>query len=178
MSRIGKKPIKIPEKVKVGIAGTVVKVEGPKGTMSLNIHPRVKASVKDGQVVVENPGSDRESRALFGLTRSLIYNSVLGVTQGYSKELDIDGVGFRAQVKGKNIDISLGFSHPVLFEIPTGIEIRIDKQTHVVVSGIDKHLVGQTAANIRRLYEPEPYKGKGIHYTGEHIRRKQGKKVA
>ena len=178
MSRIGKKPIKIPEKVKVGIAGTTVKVEGPKGTMSLDMHPRVKASVKDGQVLVENPGSGRESRALFGLTRSLIQNCVLGVTQGYSKELDIEGVGFRAQVKGKTLDISLGFSHPVLFEIPNGIEIKIDKQTHVVVSGIDKHLVGQTAANIRRLYEPEPYKGKGIHYTGEHIRRKQGKKVA
>lgn len=178
MSRIGKKPIKVPEKVKVVVNGAIVKVEGPKGSLTLEMHPRVKASVKEGQVLVENPGAGRESRALFGLTRSLIQNNVFGVTQGYSKELDIEGVGFRAQVKGKTIELALGFSHPVIFQIPDGIEIKIDKQVHVTVSGIDKQLVGQTAANIRRLYKPEPYKGKGIHYTGEHVRRKQGKKVA
>ena len=178
MSRIGKKPVKIPEKVKVAVTGSTVKVEGPKGSLTLEMHPRVKASVKEGHVLVENPGSGREGRALFGLTRSLIQNNILGVTQGYAKELDIEGVGFRAQVKAKMLELALGFSHPVNFEIPAGIEIKVDKQTHVTVSGIDKHLVGQTAANIRRLYEPEPYKGKGIRYTGEHIRRKQGKKVA
>src|SRR3989338_8800671 len=173
MSRIGKKPINVPEKVKVAVTGSTVKVEGPKGSLTLEMHPRVKASVKEGQVLVENPGNGREGRALFGLTRSLIQNNILGVTQGYAKELDIEGVGFRAAVKAKILELALGFSHPVNFEIPAGIEIKVDKQTHLTVSGIDKHLVGQTAANIRRLYEPEPYKGKGIRYTGEHVRRKQ-----
>ncbi|MBI4430739.1 MAG: 50S ribosomal protein L6 [Candidatus Omnitrophica bacterium] len=178
MSRIGKKPIKIPEKVKVAVASSTVTVEGPKGSLKLNLHPNLKVTVKDGQVIVENPGSERQQKALFGLTRSMIYNNVLGVTQGYTKELDIEGVGFRANLKGKTLELALGFTHPVLVEIPAGIEIKVEKQTHLTISGIDKHLVGQMAASIRALYEPEPYKGKGIRYAGEHVRRKQGKKVA
>lgn len=178
MSRIGKRPIKIPEKLKVGVEGSTVTVEGPKGKLNVEMHPRMKAAVKGDEVIVENPGQDRMGRSLFGLTRSLIANQVKGVAEGFVKELDIDGVGFRAQVKGKILELALGFSHPVEFPIPESIQVKVDKQTHVTVSGIDKHLVGQTTANIRKLYEPEPYKGKGIRYTGEQIRRKQGKKVA
>lgn len=177
MSRVGRKPIPISEKIKVTLKNRNVSVEGPKGKLDLELPPRVNVIIESKQIVVEKPGNDRQSRALFGLTRSLIANHVKGVQDGYVKELDIEGVGFRAAVSTKSVELSLGFSHPVVFPIPEGIQIKVDKQTHVTVTGIDKHLVGQTAANIRALYEAEPYKGKGIRYTGERVRRKQGKKV-
>ncbi len=177
MSRIGKKPVVVPAGVKVTVQGQNVNVQGPKGKLDLKVHNRLKVSFKDNQVLVERPTDARTDRALHGLTRSLVQNMVVGVTQGYTKELEIVGVGFKAQVKGKVLNLALGYTHPIDFNIPEGIEIKLPNPTRVVVNGFDKQLVGQVAAEIRLFYEPEPYKGKGIHYVGEVIRRKQGKTV-
>jgi large subunit ribosomal protein L6 len=178
MSRIGRMPIAIPGGVKVGISGQQVNVEGPKGKLSRTVHPAIKVEQKDGQILVSRPDDQKSHRALHGLVRSLLANMVTGVTQGYSKSLEIEGVGYRAAVEGSKVTFSLGFSHPVEMQLPKGITVTVDKQVSLNVSGIDKELVGQVAANIRFLKEPEPYRGKGIRYAGEVIRRKAGKAAA
>jgi large subunit ribosomal protein L6 len=176
MSRVGKLPVKIPEKVKVSVDGALVKVEGPKGKMSFPFNPRVKVAVEKGEVHVARPDDSRISKGLHGLTRTLVKNAVEGVVKGYDKTLEISGVGFKAEVKGKDVHFTLGFSHPVVFRLPDGITAEVDaKQTKVTVRGVDKHLLGLTAAKIRALRPPEPYKGKGIKYAEETIRRKEGK---
>jgi large subunit ribosomal protein L6 len=176
MSRIGKLPVKVPDKVKVSLDGNLVKVEGPKGKMSFPFNPRVKIEVGKGEVKVLRPDDSREAKGLHGLTRTLLRNAVDGVTKGYERALEISGVGFKAEVKGKEIHFTLGFSHPVVFKLPEGIAAEVDaKQTRLIVRGVDKHLLGLTAAKIRGLREPEPYKGKGIKYAEEKIRRKEGK---
>jgi large subunit ribosomal protein L6 len=176
MSRVGKQPVKIPEKVKVSVDGTLVKVEGPKGKMSFPFNPRVSVSVEKGEVRVARPDEERVTRGLHGLTRTLVKNAVEGVVKGYARNLEISGVGFKAEVKGKDVHFTLGFSHPVVFKLPDGITAEVDaKQTKLTVRGVDKHLLGLTAAKIRALRPPEPYKGKGIKYAEEIIRRKEGK---
>jgi large subunit ribosomal protein L6 len=176
MSRVGKLPVKIPEKVKVSVDGATLKVEGPKGKTSFLFNPRMKIEVGGGEVKVLRPDDSREARGLHGLTRTLVKNAVEGVVKGYEKTLDIVGVGFKAEMKGKEIQFTLGFSHTVMFKIPDGIAAEVDpKQTKVTVRGADKHLVGLTAARIRKLRPPEPYKGKGVKYSNEIIRRKEGK---
>ncbi len=177
MSRIGRKPVVIPNTVKATLQGTNLSVQGPKGKLDLKIHPRLKIAVSADKVEVTRPTNIRTDRALHGLTRSLIQNMVNGVTQGYIKELEIVGVGFKAVVKGKILNLALGYTHPIDYNIPEGIEIKCPNPTRVSVTGLDKQKVGQVAAEIRLFYEPEPYKGKGIHYVGEVIRRKQGKTV-
>lgn len=178
MSRIGKLPIKIPEKCKVVVEGTKVRVEGPKGKMVVPFNPGVAVAVKDGQVAVTRPNEETRSRELHGLTRTLIANAIKGVSQGYEEILDITGVGYRAEIKGKVLNMSLGFSHPVNFELPEGVTCDVDKQTRVTLRGVDKHLVGMTAARVRAIKKTEPYKGKGIKYAGEKVRRKVGKQGA
>jgi large subunit ribosomal protein L6 len=176
MSRVGKIPVKIPEKVKVAVDGTTVKVEGPKGKMSFPFNPVVKVVVDKGQVQVSRPDETRLAKGLHGLTRTLVKNALEGVTKGYEKVLEISGVGFKAELKGKEIHFALGFSHPVVFKLPEGITAEVDpKQTRISVRGVDKHLLGLTAAKIRGLRPPEPYKGKGIKYSTEIVRRKEGK---
>ena len=177
MSRIGKKPVVLPGTVKANLQGQQFSVQGPKGKLELKVHPRLKIVVKDNQVTVERPTDIRTDRALHGLTRSLIQNMVNGVTQGYTKELEIIGVGFKAQLKGKILNLALGYTHPIDYNIPEGIEIKCPNPTRVAITGMDKQSVGQVAAELRGYYEPEPYKGKGIRYVGEQIRRKQGKTV-
>ncbi|HET9598828.1 MAG TPA: 50S ribosomal protein L6 [Anaeromyxobacteraceae bacterium] len=176
MSRVGKLPVKIPDKVKVSVANGDVKVEGPKGKMHFPFNPKVKVEVASGEVRVSRPDDTRESKGLHGLTRTLVKNAIEGVVKGYERSLDISGVGFKAEVKGKDINFTLGFSHPVMFKLPDGVTAEVDaKQTRVTVKGVDKHLLGLTAAKIRALRPPEPYKGKGIKYAEETIRRKEGK---
>ena len=177
MSRIGRKPVVVPSGVKASLQGRNLNVQGPKGKLDLSVNPRMKVTVKDNQVLVERPTDVRTDRALHGLTRSLIQNMMNGVTQGYIKELEIVGVGFKAVVKGKILNLALGYTHPIDFDIPEGIEIKCPNPTRVSVTGANKQQVGQVASEIRGFYEPEPYKGKGIHYVGEVIRRKQGKTV-
>ncbi len=177
MSRIGKKPIDIPEKVNIEIGkNNTVTVKGPKGELTRTFSPDMTIEIKDGQVVISRPTDQRHHRALHGLTRALLANMVTGVSQGYVKELEMVGVGYRAVMKGNALDLSLGFSHPVVIEPPEGISFEVEKGGRAFrVMGIDKELVGETAAKIRRLRPPEPYKGKGIKYRGEVIRRKAGK---
>jgi large subunit ribosomal protein L6 len=176
MSRIGKLPVKIPEKVKVTVDGSTVKVEGPKGKTSFPFNPKMKIQVDKGEVTVIRPDDSTPARSLHGLTRTLVRNALDGVTKGYERSLDVVGVGFKAEVKGKEIHFAIGFSHPVVFKLPEGITGEVDaKQTRITVRGADKHLVGMTAAQIRDLRPPEPYKGKGIKYADEIIRRKEGK---
>jgi large subunit ribosomal protein L6 len=176
MSRVGKLPVKIPDKVKVAVANGDIKVEGPKGKMHFPFNPRVKVEVANGQVTVSRPDDTRESMSLHGLTRTLVRNAIDGVVKGYERNLEISGVGFKAEVKGKEINFTLGFSHPVVFKLPEGVTAEVDaKQTRVTVRGVDKHLLGLTAAKIRALRPPEPYKGKGIKYAEETVRRKEGK---
>jgi large subunit ribosomal protein L6 len=176
MSRIGKLPVKIPEKVKVAVVGSTVKVEGPKGKTSFPFNGKMKIEVGKGEVLVVRPDDSTLARSLHGLTRTLVKNAVEGVTKGYERSLDIVGVGFKAEAKGKEVHFTLGFSHPVVFKLPEGITAEVDaKQTKVTVRGADKHLVGMTSAQIRELRPPEPYKGKGIKYSHETIRRKEGK---
>ena len=177
MSRVGRKPVTIPSGVKATLEGTDLNVQGPKGKLSLQIHPRMKVSMQEKEIAVARPTDVRTDRALHGLTRSLIQNMIKGVTDGFSKELEIVGVGYKAQVKGKVLNLSVGYTHPVDYQIPEGIEIKCPNPTRVAVSGTDKQKVGQVAAEIRNSCPPEPYKGKGIHYVGEVIRRKQGKTV-
>ena len=175
MSRIGKQPIPIPSGVEVKIDGSSVSVKGPKGELSGTYDPSMTIEMKDGTVVVTRPDDSREHRSLHGLTRTLIANMVIGVSEGYSKSLEIIGVGYRAAMKGSNLEMQLGFSHPVLVTPPTGIKFEVPAPTKVVVSGIDKQQVGQIASEVRGWRPPEPYKGKGVRYEGEYVRRKLGK---
>jgi large subunit ribosomal protein L6 len=175
MSRIGKEPVAIPDGVDVNLDGRTLTVKGPRGTLTQDIHPEISVAVEDGRVVVTRPDDEREHRALHGLFRSLIANMVTGVTQGYRRELEIVGVGYRAQARGRGLTLQLGFSHPVEVEAPEGITFEVASPTRIAVAGNDKHLVGQVAANIRKIRKPEPYKGKGIRFAGEQIRRKAGK---
>ena len=177
MSRIGKKPIEIPDGVDVDVQPGAVKIKGPKGELSQDIVRDMKVSLDDGIVTVERPTDRGEHRALHGLTRSLIANMVEGVTNGYERRLEIQGVGYRAQLKGKALEMQLGYSHPVTVEAPDGIEFEVPQPTEVVVRGIDKQLVGEMAARIRKTRPPEPYKGKGVRYAGEHVSRKVGKRA-
>ena len=176
MSRIGKKPIPLPKGVEVKKDGNAVTVKGPKGSLTTPLVPGIDVSIENNVVTFTRGNEENKSKATHGLMRALVANNVLGVTQGFKKELDIVGVGYRAEVKGKEVVFQLGYSHPVRFPIPKGIEIAIDgKSGHITVTGIDKQQVGQTAAEIRSLREPDPYKGKGIKYSDEVIRRKAGK---
>ena len=175
MSRIGKEPIVLPKGVETTINGQNVSVKGPKGTLTFDIPEPITASVEDDQVVVARPDDHHENRSLHGLSRSMINNLVVGVTEGYKINMEIFGVGYRVQLKGKNLEFSLGFSHPVVIEAPENITFAVDGNTKLSIEGIDKQQVGQIAANIRRLRKDDPYKGKGIRYEGEQVRRKVGK---
>ena len=177
MSRIGKLPVPVPSGVDVAIDGSVVTVKGPKGSLSHNVAaPITVERGEDGVLEVKRPNDERESRSLHGLTRTLISNMVVGVTEGYEKKLEIVGVGYRVLPKGPTqLEFQLGYSHPIIFDAPEGITFAVESATKLGVQGIDKQLVGEVAANIRKLRKPEPYKGKGVRYAGEHIRRKVGK---
>jgi large subunit ribosomal protein L6 len=175
MSRIGKLPVTIVKGVEVKQSNGTLTVKGPKGELTLDVHPEMKVVVDEAEVRVERPSDEKEHRALHGLTRSLIANMVTGVTDGFSKTLEIVGVGYRADTKGKGITLNLGFSHPIEYQPVDGVSLECPNQTTVVVSGIDKQKVGQTAAEIRAFRPPEPYKGKGVRYQDEHVRRKAGK---
>ena len=175
MSRIGKLPIPVPAGVEVKIDGSNVEVKGPKGTLSLTVASPITVALEDGNVVVTRPDDERTSRSLHGLTRTLIANQVTGVTQGFSKGLEIAGTGYRVTAKGSDLEFALGYSHPILVQPPQGITFTVEGNTKVTVSGIDKQAVGEVAANIRKLRKPEPYKGKGVRYAGEVVRRKAGK---
>jgi large subunit ribosomal protein L6 len=177
MSRIGKKPIPVPDGVDVKIAPGLVSVKGPKGELSEAVSPDMSVALDDGTVRVERPTDRGQHRALHGLTRSLIANMVEGVVDGYEKRLEIQGVGYRARLQGKSLDLTVGYSHGVSIVAPDGIEFEVPQPTQVIVRGIDKQLVGETAARIRRVRPPEPYKGKGIRYAGEQVRRKVGKRA-
>jgi large subunit ribosomal protein L6 len=177
MSRIGKKPIQVPEGVTVDVKPGHVTVKGPKGELSQDVSPEMKVSQDDGVLSVERPTDRGEHRALHGLTRSLIANMVEGVTDGYEKRLEIQGVGYRARLQGKSLELALGYSHPVSVSAPDGIEFEVPQPTQVVVRGIDKQLVGEIAAQVRKARPPEPYKGKGVRYAGEHVARKVGKRA-
>ena len=175
MSRIGKNPISVPSGVEVKVDGQDVAVKGPKGELSVTIAEPITVSLEDGVVTVARPDEERESRSLHGLSRTLINNMIVGVTEGYSRALEIVGTGYRVLAKGSNLEFALGYSNPIVVEPPEGISFSVDGQTKVAVHGIDKQLVGETAANIRKLRKPEPYKGKGVRYAGEIVRRKVGK---
>jgi large subunit ribosomal protein L6 len=181
MSRIGKKPVEIPAKTKVEVKGQLVAVEGPKGKLEFSVPSPITVAVKDGKVIASTTQLDRTGKSRWGLTRSLIANMVKGVNDGYQKQLLVEGVGFRAVVQGTALNLSIGFSHPVIFQIPKGIKLTVadtaDKKPQITIEGADKQLVGEVAARIRRYYKPEPYKGKGIRYVGEQVRRKAGKTV-
>ena len=175
MSRIGKRPVEVPQGVEVRLDQGTVTVKGPKGELSLDVHPEMEVAVEGGEVRVARPSDEPRHRALHGLTRSLIANMVEGVTRGFTKTLEIVGVGYRADVRGQGITLNLGFSHPIEYVAPEGVSLAVPNQTTVVVQGFDKQKVGQTAAEIRAFRPPEPYKGKGVRYQGEQIRRKAGK---
>ena len=175
MSRIGKKPITIPKGVTVKVVDRAVEVKGPKGQMRQVFPAGIDFDLADGHLIAKTATEDPQLGKFHGLARSLVHNAVVGVTEGYKKELDIVGVGYRAEVKGKQVIFALGYSHAVVFDIPTGIDVAIDKQTHITVTGVDRQLVGQVAANIRRLRKPDPYKQKGVRYTGEVLKKKAGK---
>jgi large subunit ribosomal protein L6 len=175
MSRIGKQPIPIPGGVTVEVKDSVVQVKGPSGTLSQAVDPDITVAVEDGEVRVTRPSDQREHRALHGLYRSLVANMVEGVTNGFEKRLEIQGVGYRAALKGSGLELQLGFSHPVDFPAPEGITFEVPAPNRISIKGIDKQLVGETAARIRRIRKPEPYKGKGIRYEGEYVRKKAGK---
>jgi large subunit ribosomal protein L6 len=175
MSRIGRMPVALPTGVDVSIEGREVRVRGPKGELSLLVAEPIEVSQTDGVITVTRPSDEGHVRALHGLSRTLVANMVTGVTEGYSKTLEIVGVGYRVQARGQSVEFSLGFSHPVMVNPPEGITFRVETPTRVVVEGIDKQRVGEVAANIRKLRKPDPYKGKGVRYQGEQIRRKVGK---
>jgi large subunit ribosomal protein L6 len=177
VSRIGRKPIEVPDGVDVQVSPGHVTVKGPKGELDQDLNGEMKIELAEGTLTVERPTDRGEHRALHGLTRSLIANMVQGVTEGYEKRLEIQGVGYRAQLRGKALELSLGFSHPVSVEAPEGIEFEVPQPTEVIVRGIDKQQVGQVAADIRKRRPPEPYKGKGVRYTGEQVTRKVGKRA-
>ncbi|MEC9485231.1 MAG: 50S ribosomal protein L6 [Candidatus Izemoplasma sp.] len=175
MSRIGKKPVAIPEGVTVTVDGNLVTVKGPKGSLEFTHHEDMSVSVTDQEVIVERPSESKSHRSIHGTTRAVINNMVDGVTQGYKKDLKMIGVGYRAQVKGKTLVISAGYSHDVEMEIPEGLDVNVEKNTAITISGIDKQQVGEFSANVRKVRPPEPYLGKGIRYVDEHVRRKEGK---
>lgn len=178
MSRIGKKAIDLPKAVKVAVSPEGgVKVEGPKGKLEWSLPKQITARVEDSKVLVERASELRSVRALHGLSRALVSNMITGVSDGFTKDLEIHGVGFKAAVQGKILNLNLGFSHPVLFPIPEGIKVTVTENTKIKIEGIDKKVVGQVAADIRAYYPPEPYKGKGVRYAGEHLIRKEGKTV-
>ena len=176
MSRIGKKPILIPESVQVKIEGKAIKVSGPKGELSLEIRPEIKIEIKEGKIFLQSKIKNKQTNALWGLSRALLANMIKGVVDGYEKKLEIEGLGYRVQLSGENILLYVGYSHPVEIKAPSGIKFSVEKNV-ITVSGIDKEKVGQIAANIRKVKPPEPYKGKGIRYSGEKIRKKLGKKA-
>lgn len=178
MSRIGRAPVTIPDKVKVEMSGQHVKVTGPKGTLEKNFHHSMKIKMENNIITVERPGDSKFHRALHGLTRQLIHNMIKGVTVGYEKELEIQGVGYRAELLGKALKISVGFSHPIIVKTVPGVSVVLDDPTHFKVVGIDKELVGMMASKIRGFRPPEPYKGKGIRYKNETVRKKAGKTAA
>jgi large subunit ribosomal protein L6 len=175
MSRIGKKPIPVPKGVTVTVGKGSIDFKGPKGALKQAMPPGVKFELKDGELLVQTLTDDKELGKFHGLARSLMANAVTGVTEGFKKELDIVGVGYRAELKGQQVHFALGYSHPVVFDIPKGIDVAVDKQTHITVTGVDCQLVGQVAANIRRLRKPDPYKQKGVRYMGEVLKKKVGK---
>ncbi len=175
MSRIGKNPIELPGGVEVSVDGSHITVKGARGTLERTINDRISVTQEGNLVTLDRADEERETKALHGLTRALLANMVTGVADGYRKELQAVGVGYRANLQGRKLELQVGFSHPVHIDAPDGIDFEVPEPTRIVVSGIDKELVGQTAANIRRVRPPEPYKGKGIRYVGEHVRRKAGK---
>ena len=175
MSRIGKKPITIPKGVTVKMLDGAVEVQGPKGKMTQAFPSGIDFELADGSLVARKASQEPGLAKFHGLARSLVANAVAGVTDGFKKELDIVGVGYRAELKGKQVHFALGYSHPVIFDIPAGIDIAVEKQTHITVTGVDRQLVGQVAANIRRMRKPDPYKQKGVRYTGEVLKKKVGK---
>jgi len=177
MSRIGKQPVAIPPKVKVDIKGDKVMVEGPKGKLNFQLPHRTSAKVDGTNVLVARNGEDAEAKALHGLSRSILNNMVKGVSDGFMKKLEIQGVGFKALVQGKTITLNLGYSHPINYPIPDQIKVTVEENTKITVEGPDKQVVGQVAAEIRSFYPPEPYKGKGVRYAGEQVKRKEGKTV-
>ncbi|MFC1703457.1 50S ribosomal protein L6 [Candidatus Omnitrophota bacterium] len=177
MSRIGKIPIGIPDKVKVQKNNEFVQVEGPKGKLQFRIPSGIQVGIEQDKVAVSRSSDSKLQKSLHGVSRTLISNMIKGVTEGYKKELEIIGVGFRAQIQGKNLTLQLGFSHPVEYALPEDVKISVPKPNQITVEGLDKAKVGQTAAEIRAFHKPEPYKGKGIRYVGEYVRRKQGKAV-
>jgi large subunit ribosomal protein L6 len=177
MSRIGKQPIAIPAKVKVAVSGQKVSVEGPKGKLNLELHRRTGVKVDGDKVVVSRDGDDAEAKAMHGLSRALVNNMIKGVSEGFVKRLGIQGVGFKAAVQGKNVNLSLGYSHPLLYPIPDQIKVTVEENTKLTIEGPDKQVVGQVAAEIRAFYPPEPYKGKGVRYDDEKVVRKEGKTV-
>jgi large subunit ribosomal protein L6 len=177
MSRVGLKPIALPDKVKLSVAGRQVNVEGPKGKLNFDLPLGVNVSTEDSNVIVSRASDLREHRALHGTVRSLVNNMIIGVSEGFIKELEIQGVGLRAAVKGKDLDLALGKSHPILHPIPSELTVSVTDNTKIKVEGVDKQMVGQFAAEVRNYYKPEPYKGKGVRYVGERVRRKEGKSV-
>jgi large subunit ribosomal protein L6 len=177
MSRIGKQPIAIPPKVKVDVKGQQVMVEGPKGKLNWELPRRTSLKVENGKVVVSRQGDDAEAKALHGLSRALVNNMVRGVSEGFMKKLEIQGVGFKAAVQGNTVNMSLGYSHPVVYEIPAQIKVTVEENTKLTIEGPDRQVVGQVAAELRSYYPPEPYKGKGVRYTDERVVRKEGKTV-
>lgn len=177
MSRIGKQPISIPEKVKVDVQGQRVFVEGPKGKLDFELPRRTAAKVEGALVLVSRQGDDAEAKALHGLSRSILNNMVRGVSEGFVKKLEIQGVGFKAAVQGKAVNLSLGYSHPLVYPIPDQIKVTVDENTKLTIEGPNKQVVGQVAAEIRSFYPPEPYKGKGVRYSDEKVKRKEGKTV-
>jgi large subunit ribosomal protein L6 len=177
MSRIGKQPIAIPPKVKVEVKGQQVRVEGPKGKLNFELPRRTSLKVEDGKVVVSREGEDAQTKALHGLSRALVNNMVRGVSEGFVKKLEIQGVGFKAAVQGNVVNMVLGFSHPINYPIPDQIKVTVEENTKLTIEGPDRQVVGQVAAELRGFYPPEPYKGKGVRYAGEHVQRKEGKTV-
>ena len=177
MSRIGKQPIAIPAKVKVAVTGQKVSVEGPKGKLSMDLHRRTTLKVEGDKIVVSREGDDAEAKAMHGLSRALVNNMVKGVSEGFVKRLGIQGVGFKASVQGKTVNLSLGYSHPLLYPIPDQIKVTVEENTKLTIEGPDKQVVGRVAAEIRAYYPPEPYKGKGVRYADEKVIRKEGKTV-
>ena len=177
MSRIGKQTIAIPPTVKVEVKGQKVFVEGPKGKLDWELPRRTSLKVQDGKIIVSREGDDAQAKALHGLSRALVNNMVKGVAEGFVKKLEIQGVGFKAAVQGRNVNLNLGYSHPVNYQIPGQIKVTVEENTKLTIEGPDKQVVGEVAAEIRSFYPPEPYKGKGVRYVGEHVQRKEGKTV-
>lgn len=176
MSRLGKKPIEAPKGVTLDLAGQTLKVKGPKGEMAMIIPDAIEAKIEDGALVFSPRNDEKHTRALWGTMRANAQNLVVGVTEGFSRTLELLGVGYRAQMKGQAVELALGFSHPVVFDPPKGVTLATPKPTEITISGVDKQVIGEVAAKIRKLRPPEPYKGKGVRYAGEQVRRKEGKK--